>query len=177
MEAALKREASVRKTVFPLFYFLIFFAFGALFPLLSVYLQEEAHLPGVAIGWIMSITPIVTMAAQPLWGMATDYTRKPVGLLTMALVLTALFGFLYSLAGSYRMFVVLTVLLSAVQSAIVPLSDSIALHQVRDHGGNYGAIRLWGSLGFAAAVLVVGWLADHFAFAVIFYRNPARPLL
>ncbi|KJE28199.1 lacY proton/sugar symporter family protein [Geobacillus kaustophilus] len=169
MEAALKREASVRKTVFPLFYFLIFFAFGSLFPLLSVYLQEEARLPGAAIGWIMSITPIVTMAAQPLWGMATDYTRKPVGLLTMALVLTALFGFLYSLAGSYRMFVVLTVLLSAVQSAIVPLSDSIALHQVRDHGGNYGAIRLWGSLGFAAAVLVVGWLSDHLAFAVIFY--------
>ncbi|OPX03646.1 MFS transporter [Geobacillus proteiniphilus] len=169
MEAALQRETPVRKTVFPLFYFLIFFAFGALFPLLSVYLQEEAHLPGAAIGWIMSLTPIVTMAAQPLWGTAADYARKPVELLTLALVLTALFGLLYSLAGSYRVFVALTVLLSAVQSAIVPLSDSIALHHVRGHGGNYGAIRLWGSIGFAAAVFVVGWLSEHLAFAVIFY--------
>ncbi len=169
MEAVFKRGAAARKPVFPLFYFLIFFAFGALFPLLSVYLQEEARLPGAAIGWIMSLPPIVTMAAQPLWGMATDYTRKPLELLTLALWVTALFGLLYSLAGSYRVFVALTVLLSAAQSAIVPLSDSIALHHVRRSGGNYGAIRLWGSIGFAAAVLVVGWLSDHVAFAVIFY--------
>ncbi|AEV20486.1 MULTISPECIES: maltose permease [Geobacillus] len=169
MEAAFKREAAVRKQVFPLFYFLIFFAFGALFPLLSVYLQEEARLSGAAIGWIMSLPPIVTMAAQPLWGTAADYTRKPVELLTLALGVTALFGLLYSLAGNYQVFVALTVLLSAAQSAIVPLSDSIALHHVRRSGGNYGAIRLWGSIGFAASVLVVGWLSDHVAFAVIFY--------
>ncbi|AUI37478.1 MFS transporter [[Bacillus] caldolyticus] len=169
MEAAFKRGAAARKTVFPLFYFLIFFAFGALFPLLSVYLQEEARLSGAAIGWIMSLPPIVTMAAQPLWGTAADYTRKPVELLTLALGVTALFGLLYSLAGNYQVFVALTVLLSAAQSAIVPLSDSIALHHVRRSGGNYGAIRLWGSLGFAMAVLAVGWLSDHIAFAVIFY--------
>ncbi|OQP06473.1 MFS transporter [Geobacillus sp. 46C-IIa] len=169
MEAALKREAAARKTVFPLFYFLIFFAFGALFPLLSVYLQEEARLPGTAIGWIMSLTPIVTMAAQPLWGMATDYTRKPVGMLLITLVLAALFGLMYSFAGSYEAFVALTVLLSVVQSAIVPLSDSLALRHVHEQGGNYGAIRLWGSLGFAVAVLVVGWLSEHTAFAAIFY--------
>ncbi|ASS98494.1 MULTISPECIES: MFS transporter [Geobacillus] len=169
MEATFKREATVRKQVFPLFYFLIFFAFGALFPLLSVYLQEEAQLPGAAIGWIMSLVSIVAMAAQPLWGAAADYTRKPVELLTVALGVAALFGLLYSLAGSYRVFVALTVLLSAVQSAIVPLSDSLALRHVHEQGGNYGAIRLWGSIGFAAAVLVVGWLSDHVAFAVIFY--------
>ncbi|WP_031407598.1 maltose permease [Geobacillus vulcani] len=169
MEAVFKRGAAARKPVFQLFYFLIFFAFGALFPLLSVYLQEEARLPGAAIGWIMSLPPIVTMAAQPLWGMATDYTRKPIGLLMGALVLAALFGFMYSLAGSYRLFAALTVLLSAMQSAIVPLSDSLALRHVHEQGGTYGAIRLWGSIGFAAAVLVVGWLSDHVAFAVIFY--------
>ncbi|MGG3893215.1 maltose permease [Geobacillus stearothermophilus] len=169
MGAAFKRGTAARKTVFPLFYFLIFFAFGALFPLLSVYLQEEARLSGAAIGWIMSLPPIVTMAAQPLWGTAADYTRKPVGLLLAALVLAALFGVMYALAGSYRLFVVLTVLLSAMQSAIVPLSDSLALRHVHEQGGNYGAIRLWGSLGFAMAVLAVGWLSDHIAFAVIFY--------
>ncbi|AGT33163.1 MFS transporter [Geobacillus genomosp. 3] len=168
MEAALKRGAA-RKTVFPLFYFLIFFAFGALFPLLSVYLQEEARLPGAAIGWIMSIPPIVTMAAQPLWGMATDYTRKPVGMLLIALVLAALFGLVYSFVGSYEAFVVLTVLLATVQSAIVPLSDSLALRHVYEQGGNYGAIRLWGSLGFAVAVFVVGWLSEQTGFAAIFY--------
>ncbi|WP_445612919.1 MFS transporter [Geobacillus sp. YF-1] len=170
------KHAAERKSMFPLFYFLIFFAFGALFPLLSLYLQEEARLAGTAIGWIMSLPPIVTMAAQPLWGMAADYTRKPVGLLMMALGLAALFGWLYSFADGYRAFVVLTVLLSAAQSAIVPLSDSIALEHVRTRGGNYGAIRLWGSLGFAAAVLLSGWLSERFGFAAIFYAFSAMLL-
>ncbi len=169
MEAALKREAAARKAVFPLFYFLIFLAIGALSPLLSVYLQEEARLSGTAIGWIMSLTPIVTMAAQPLWGMVTDYTRKPVGILMITLVLTALFGLMYSFAGSYEAFVALTVLLSAAQSAVVPISDSLALRHVHEQGGNYGSIRLWGSIGFAVAVFVVGWLSERIAFAVIFY--------
>jgi MFS transporter, PPP family, 3-phenylpropionic acid transporter len=169
MEVTLKRGESTSKSVFPLFYFFVFFAFGALFPLLSVYLQEEVGLSGTEIGAIMSISPVVMMLIQPLWGMVTDYTRKPVFVLTVALWATAVTGFVYSLAAEYRWLMVITVLLAAMQSAIVPISDSIALHHVQQDGGSYGSIRLWGSLGFAVAVLAGGWLSDHFAFMTIFY--------
>jgi PPP family 3-phenylpropionic acid transporter len=169
MEATLKRGESTSKSVFPLFYFFVFFAFGALFPLLSVYLQEEIGLSGTEIGAIMSISPVVMLLAQPLWGMVTDYTRKPVFVLIIALWITAIIGFAYSLADEYRWLIVITVLLAAVQSAIVPISDSIALHHVQQAGGSYGSIRLWGSLGFAVAVLAGGWLSDRFAFIMIFY--------
>lgn len=41
------------------YYFLTFFSFGALFPLLTVYLQEDVGLTGSQIGMIMSISPVV----------------------------------------------------------------------------------------------------------------------
>jgi MFS transporter, PPP family, 3-phenylpropionic acid transporter len=169
MEATLKRGESTGKAAFPLFYFFVFFAFGTLFPLLSVYLQEVVGLSGTEIGVIMSISPVTTIFVQPIWGMITDYTRKPVLVLTIALVATALIGLLYSFIYEYYWLLVITVLLASVQSAIVPISDSIALNYAQKNAGNYGSIRLWGSIGFAVAVLIGGWLSDRFAFVVIFY--------
>lgn len=169
MEATLKRGESPGKAAFPLFYFFVFFAFGTLLPLLSVYLQEVAGLSGAEIGMIMSISPVTTIFVQPIWGMVTDYTRKPVLVLTIALFATSLIGLLYSFVDEYRWLVVMAILLASAQSAIIPISDSIALHYVQKSGKKYGSIRLWGSIGFAVAVLIGGWLSDRFALVAIFY--------
>ncbi|WP_374720419.1 MFS transporter [Parageobacillus toebii] len=169
MEAALKRGESTGKATFSLFYFFIFFAFGALFPLLSVYLQEVVGLSGTEIGVIMSISPVTMIFVQPIWGMITDYTRKPVFVLTIALLATSFIGLMYSFVHEYHWLIVMAVLLASAQSAIVPISDSIALHYAQKNGEKYGSIRLWGSIGFAVAVLIGGWLSDRIALVVIFY--------
>lgn len=61
------------------------------------------------------------------------------------------------------------IFLAAFQSAIVPLSDSIAVSFSEKSKIPYGSIRLWGALGFAAAVFVMGRLAEIFHLSVIFY--------
>ncbi|WP_027409602.1 MFS transporter [Anoxybacteroides tepidamans] len=169
MEFAVRREGSALKMIFPLFYFSTFFGFGSLFPLLSVYLKNEIGLSGTQIGMVMSISPIVMIFVQPLWGMISDYTRKPVTVLTIALAGTALIGLIYSSIHQYIWIVVVAALLAFTQSAIVPLSDSIALGYVQKMEGNYGSIRLWGAIGFAVAVLAGGWLSETFSLTVIFY--------
>lgn len=130
--------------IFRAFYFLQFFSFGSLFPLLSVYLKDEVGLSGTEIGMIMSISPIVMIFTQPIWGMLSDYTRKPVQVLMISLLGTALFGLMYSLAHSYVSLLVIAALLAVMQSGIVPLSDSITLHYVQKANERYGSIRLWG---------------------------------
>jgi PPP family 3-phenylpropionic acid transporter len=50
-------------------------------------------------------------------------------------------------------------------SATMPLVEAITLGALRDRIERYGAIRLWGSVGFIAAVLGVGWLLDRIAIA------------
>jgi MFS transporter, PPP family, 3-phenylpropionic acid transporter len=169
MEFALKHGEQQSKLTFQLFYFLTFFAFGSLFPLLSVYLKETVGLSGTEIGTIMSISPIVMIFVQPFWGMISDYTQKPVTVLTIALIGTALIGIIYSFVEQYVWFLIIAALLAFTQSAIVPLSDSITLNYVQKSKGNYGAIRLWGAIGFAISVLVGGRLAEMFSIDMIFY--------
>lgn len=151
------------------FYFFTFVAFGSLSPLLTVYLQNEVNLTGSQIGVIMSIGPIVMLISQPLWGMLSDYTRQPRKLLSISAVLTGLIGALYLFGNHYLYFIFIASILAIFQSAIVPLSDSIAVSYVRERKIDYGNIRLWGALGFAIAVWVMGSLSDRFGLTLIFY--------
>lgn len=170
MQLTLKRPLSSNaKLNFASFYFLVFFGFGALFPLLSVYLNDSIGLSGTQIGIIMSISPVVTILAQPLWGITSDYTQKPKLVLMLTILCTALIGIGFSFVSSYVWLIAVAALLAVTQSAAVPISDSLALSYVQKTNGNYGSIRLWGALGFAVAVLVVGRLAETFSLSVIFY--------
>ncbi|WP_078379344.1 MFS transporter [Sutcliffiella halmapala] len=169
MQDTLRENNHNKNSYFYSFYFLTFFSFGALFPLLTVYLKEDVGLSGSQIGMIMSISPVVMILIQPLWGVVSDYTQKPRQILIWTLGFTAISGFLFSLMGSYVGFIIIAFVLAVSQSALVPISDSITLSYVQRTKGDYGAIRLWGAVGFAIAVLIAGWLSDFFSLKVIFY--------
>ncbi|MFC0274491.1 MFS transporter [Metabacillus herbersteinensis] len=171
MDYSLSHQRTDRqvKGNFYLFYFLIFFGFGSLFPLLSVYLKDVIGLSGSQIGMLMSISPVVMILIQPIWGIFSDATQKPTFLLTGAIVFAAIFGFIYSFIESYQLLLFAATLLAIMQSAVVPLSDSIAINYVQKTKAQYGSIRLWGAVGFAISVLVVGQLAESFSLSIIFY--------
>ncbi|WLD92431.1 MFS transporter [Alkalihalobacillus sp. AL-G] len=152
-----------------LFYLFFFFGMGTLYPLLSVYLKQEIHLSGTQIGAILSVSPVVMIIAQPIWGVICDYTRKPRGVLLLALCLTGLLAIPYSFSDSYIAFIIFSILLAVFQSAIIPVSDSITLNYVTATKKDYGNFRLWGAVGFALAVFVMGTLAETTGLKIIFY--------
>ncbi|KAA0549554.1 MFS transporter [Bacillus sp. BGMRC 2118] len=151
------------------FYFLTFLGLGALNPLLPVYLDETIGLTGGQIGLIMSLSPVVMIVIQPLWGLLSDWTQKPRLLLTIATLITSLIGIVYSFANVYVSLIIVAIALSMVQSAMIPISDSITLNYVQKTKGNYGSFRLWGAVGFAVAVIIAGRMAEMFGNSVIFY--------
>lgn len=163
------KDKGSTKLSFTLFYFFVFFAIGALSPMLSVYLKNEIGLTGSQIGVIMSIMPIVMIVAQPMWGMVTDYTQRPIIIIIMTILATAIIGMTFPFTNSFVILIMIAGLLAFFQSAIVPISDSLALSYVQRVKGDYGALRLWGAVGFALAVLFVGWLAERVGLVVIFY--------
>jgi len=169
MEYSLDRDSGETKVHFYMFYFFIFFGFGSLFPLLSVYLKDHIGLTGSQIGIVMSISPVVMIIVQPIWGIISDSTKKPITILTIALIFGSMFGFLYSFIENYYFIILIATLLAIMQSAIVPLSDSVAMTYVQRTNVQYGSIRLWGALGFAISALIVGWLAEIIHLKVIFY--------
>lgn len=155
--------------IFMAYYFCLFFAIGSLGPLLSSYFKIELDLSTSQIGLLMSLTPIVAIFSQPLWGMISDYTQNPKKMLLIAQISTIAIALFYSTITSFGMLLFIVIALSLTQSALIPLSDSIALNYVQKIGGNYGAIRLFGSIGFAIAVLFSGRLAEIYSLSIIFY--------
>ncbi|QZT32527.1 MFS transporter [Caldalkalibacillus thermarum TA2.A1] len=150
-------------------YFLfVFFGFGALFPMLGLHF-EAVGLSGGQIGMLMSVAPVVAILVQPLWGMICDRTQKPKEVLTLATLLTGVVVLLFLFTEWYLMLIVIVALLSFFQSAIVPVSDSLAMNYVKQHGGEYGSLRLWGAVGFAVSVWVSGVMIELTSTRIIFY--------
>ncbi|KGX89168.1 MFS transporter [Pontibacillus litoralis] len=145
---------------FQLFYFLTFFGFGSLFPLLSVYLETEQGLTHTQIGLVVAMIPVTTIFIQPLWGMMSDYTRQPRRLLVIACTLAGLMAYTYTWLEGFSLLLIGVICIALFQSAIVPLSDSLSLHFVLTYKKEYGNIRLWGAIGFAVAVFIVGKVTD-----------------
>ncbi len=142
------------------FYLLTFFGTGSLYPLLSVYLSDVEHLNGYQIGTIMSISPIVMIFFQPIWGMISDKLNAPIKILTSATLIAAIFGLGYITFNGYYWVFMTATLVAIFQSAIIPVSDSLSLTYTSKVKVNYGNIRLFGSLGFGIAVFVMGRLSE-----------------
>ncbi|MFC0522266.1 MFS transporter [Pontibacillus salicampi] len=145
---------------FQLFYLLAFFGFGSLFPLLSVYLENEKGLNHTQIGIVVAALPLVTIFMQPIWGMLSDYTKKPRRLLFISCLMAGFLSLAYVLLDGFVLLLTGIIGIALFQSAIVPLSDSLSLHFVQAYKKEYGNIRLFGALGFAIAVFIVGKLTD-----------------
>ena len=106
-----------------------------------------------------------------LWWWAVHYPRL---ILTVCTLLTGLIGLGYLLydhvvISLFFFFAMISALLSVFHSAIVPISDSIVLSDIRRRGGDYGLIRLWGAIGYAFAVWIAGLLIELTFTAIIFY--------
>ncbi|MFG6121217.1 MFS transporter [Thalassobacillus sp. B23F22_16] len=145
---------------FQIYYFFTFFGFGSLFPLLSIFLENEKGLNHTQIGLIIAALPLVTIFVQPLWGMISDHTKRTRRLLAIATLLAALLGVLYPVWQEFLILYIGMVAIAIFQSGIVPLSDSLSLSYVQKHGRQYGNIRLWGAVGFAVAVFVLGRVTE-----------------
>lgn len=150
------------------FYLLTFFGTGSLYPLLSVYLSDVENLNGYQIGTIMSISPIVMIFFQPIWGMVSDKLNAPIKILTATTLIAGIFGLGYITFNGYYWVFITATLVAIFQSAIIPVSDSLSLKYTSKVKINYGNIRLFGSLGFGIAVFVMGRLSE-LSPEIIFY--------
>lgn len=151
------------------FYLFSFFAVGSLTPLLSVYLSEVEKMNGYQIGTIMSAGPIAMMFMQPIWGMVCDWSGKPAKILSLTTLLAGVLALGYLFIHDYQWLVIIAIILAIFQSAIIPVSDGISLQYATRVKANYGNLRLFGSLGFALAVFIMGRLAETIGLSVIFY--------
>lgn len=140
------------------YYFTLFVSVGLILPYLPPYYRSLGF-DGSEIALLLSVHPLLGIAVPPLWGFLADRTRRPVQLLRIASIGTALAFVPLLLTQSYGLIAAALVCFGLCATPLGALADSIAVPEARRLGTDFARLRLWGSLGFAAASWSFGqWL-------------------
>jgi PPP family 3-phenylpropionic acid transporter len=141
------------------FYFIYYFFVGAFVPYWGLYLKSEQFSPA-DIGILMSLFQISRIFAPNFWGWLADHTGKRVQWIRLTALL-GLCGFaaVFWAHGFFWLFFVMAAL-SLFTSSTLPLAESLTLAHLATTSGHYSRIRMWGSLGFIVAALILGFLID-----------------
>ncbi|HUJ85498.1 MAG TPA: MFS transporter [Burkholderiales bacterium] len=143
------------------FYFAYFAYVGAFTPYFPVYLAGRG-LPPTEIATVLAMPQLARVFAPAFWGWLADRAdaRRAVVVASCA-ALVAGFAAIPFTPG-FRAITLLVALTSIFSAGGLPLVEAITLSVLAGRSGHYGPIRLWGSIGFIVAVLVVGaWLDTH----------------
>jgi PPP family 3-phenylpropionic acid transporter len=140
------------------FYFAYFAYIGVSAPYLPLYLSGQGfQAPEIAA--VLALPGLARIFAPAFWGWLADRTGARRGIVIFSCAaIAAAFAALPFVQGIAAV-AALIALMSVLSAGGMPLVEAITLSSVAGAGGRYGRIRLWGSIGFIAAVLAAGaWL-------------------
>ena len=141
------------------FYFCYFALLGGLFPYWSLYLDERGLEP-TQIGALLAVPLITKILAPNLWSWLADVSGWRLGIIRLGVALALLcFTGIFFVDGIAGLALVL-VGYSFFWNAVLAQHEVITLGFLGARPERYSAIRLWGSVGFIAAVAGAGALFD-----------------
>lgn len=146
------------------YYFFYFTLFGSLLPFFGLYMQSLGF-TAWQIGQVMAVLIGTKIIAPYVWGWLADKTgmimpwvRGVIGLATLASI-----GLFW--VDSFIGVLLVVMLFSFFWHGGLPLFEAYTFSQLGSEKAQYGRIRLWGSLGFIAAVLVLGEVFTRYGLA------------
>lgn len=162
-------NAPVRLAVY---YFGFFAHAGAFVSYFALYLAARG-LSAAEIAFALAMPQLARIVAPALWGwLADEWGRRYAGARRAIVIFSgfALFAGIASLYAAERAGAIALALLamSLLSAGAMPLIEAITFSVLEGRPGQYGPIRLWGSVGFILAVLGTGvWLDHHEAVTLL----------
>lgn len=144
------------------YWFFLMGALGIFFPYYSLYLSEGIGLDSTRTGIVMGVMPLVGMLTQPLWGQLADRTGSRTGVLVVLSFGTALGFLLLGFAQSFAAIVAGTALMALFLVSTVPMFVAVSMALLGSNAGRrFGYFRVWGTVGYLAAVWLFPLLLDR----------------
>ncbi|QMV41172.1 MFS transporter [Cohnella cholangitidis] len=138
---------------FNFFYFAMFALFLSFLPIYSA----EVGVSGTHIGLILGMGSLISIVAQPLWGMVSDKSRTIKKVLLLLLLASILIGTLLFHAHQIWSLIVLVALMNVFFLPTDPLVESLNFQTSQREKVNYGSVRMFGALGYACVSLTAGY--------------------
>ena len=148
------------------FYFFYFASLGALLPYWGLYLRDLGLGP-LQIGTVMALLSATKVAAPNLLGWIADHTGRRIPWVRVACLLAATFFLPFLYLRDYPALLAATLAFGFCWSAALSQFEAITLAHLHRHIERYPWVRLWGSVGFIVAVLVLGAALDRYGTALL----------
>jgi PPP family 3-phenylpropionic acid transporter len=143
-----------------IFYFVYFSLLGVMAPYLGLYLEEQGF-SLFEIAQLSSLLMLTKIVAPILWGAFADRYQNRIFLVRFGALMTMVCYLGFFVAEQFWQYVLIIVLFSFFWNAILPQFEVVTLLSLGGQKDRYSRIRLWGSIGFIASVVVMGWLFDE----------------
>jgi len=127
--------------------------------LLSQYFDISGY-SSTEIGVLMAVLPIVSLVSSPLWFKLGSRLGQNKIYYIVSLSSAALIWPIF-IVNDFLTTLLFMIILSLFFSAVVPLGDSIIMSILKNTGGHFDRVRLFGTLGFAATSLVLSSLVGE----------------
>jgi len=142
------------------FYFFYFSVVGALVPYWGVYLKSLGY-SSQDVGFIGAIILATRIIAPNFWGWLADKTHQRLRIIRQGSAIACVFFAGVLISHKFAWLVVVISCYTFFWHAVLPQFEVITLSYLGDQYHRYGQIRLWGSLGFMAAVVGLGVVFDY----------------
>lgn len=144
------------------FYFCYFATLGAFLPFWSLYLKQIGF-AATEIGELTAMLVATKIVAPYLWSWLADKTGRCLRLIRITSLFSALIFSGFLVRYDYPWVAGVTVAFSFFWNATLPQFEAATLRHLKTEPQRYSRIRLWGSVGFIAAVLGIGRFLDDFS--------------
>ena len=146
---------------------------ATILPFIPLLLRERGF-GSADIGLLLAGMALAGFATGPLWGYAADLRVGSEVVLAATCAAAGCVSVLVFLAHDRTLLAVAVVALWACRSSSASLADAIALDRLgAERRAEYGRVRLWTSIGWAAAVLVWGAIIETSAYGTAALLYPA----
>ncbi|MDT3425526.1 PPP family 3-phenylpropionic acid transporter [Paenibacillus forsythiae] len=148
-----------------------FFLYGTIVLFTSffqLYLQDVG-LNKLEIGVLMSIGPLVSVFANPFWGIWTGKYQNIRVIVLVMLAGTLLFSQIVFQANTYETVYTAMILFYFCQTPLFAQSNTLVLSYIDGTQLGFGAFRLWGSLGWALTAVAAGPVIQYGGVSVLPY--------
>ncbi len=133
---------------------------GAMLPYFGLWLAARDHSPA-QIGAVLSVHGAMRIVLPLFWGWVADRSGQRLRLIQLATVGSMLSFLAVPMADGFAQMVAAIILFNLAWNATMPQFEALTLTHLLRTGGDYSRVRLWGSVGFVAAVIGLGLLFDR----------------
>ncbi len=138
--------------------FLQYAIWGAWAPVLSSYLLNDLGFSGSEVGWIYALLPLATIISPLIAGQVADRylaSEKVIAFLQLGGGVLLLFA---ARITEFDTLAVVMLFYCLLYAPTLALTNSVAMINMEDSEKEFGAIRVWGTLGWiAAGLMLTGW--------------------